>query len=119
MSRQYLGPVDVLQQCATNFSDRPQKSIFVNYGPAMDPRRLAQWAVIAAAGLLAIMSGVDGAGLVGQAHADDPPCVVSGPDSCPDQANLVKTNPPPPRRYQKVCQPAGMAGVHCILRPIP
>ncbi len=85
----------------------------------MEPRRLVRQAVIAGMAALAIISGVGGAGLVGQAHADDPTCVPSATDSCPDHANLVNTNPPPQRRYQKVCQPAGMAGVHCVLRPIP
>lgn len=78
-----------------------------------------QRAVIVGAGMLAIFGGVGGAGLVGQAHADDPPCVATATNSCPDHANLVNTNPPPKRHLQNYCQPAGVAGAHCFQRWVP
>lgn len=91
----------------------------MDYGPGMELRSLTRRALIAGAGTLAIISGVGVAGSVGLAHADDPPCVASATDSCPDHANLVNTNPPPKRHTQVFCQPAGMAGQHCFQRLVP
>jgi hypothetical protein len=91
----------------------------MEYGSGMEPKNLARRTVIAGAGMLAIFSGVGGAGLFGQAHADDPACVANPTDSCPDQANLVNTNPPPKRHIEVFCQPAGMAGQHCSHRWVP
>jgi len=81
-------------------------------------RKLAQRAVIAGAGMLAIISGVGGAGLLGSAHADDPPCVANAVDTCPRLADLPKPDSPP-RHVQVFCQPAGMAGQHCFQRLVP
>jgi hypothetical protein len=119
MSRQYLGSVDLQQQCETDFSNCLQKSTLVNYGPTMDSRKLTQRIVIAAAGPLVIMAGVGSVGLLGQADADDPTCVPSATDSCPDRANLVSTQPPAQRHLQTYCQGAGMAGTHCFQRWVP
>jgi hypothetical protein len=52
-------------------------------------RKLGLRAVIAGASVLTIMSAVDGADLLGQAHAD-PRCATSGADPCQPQAD-----PPP------------------------
>jgi len=73
----------------------------------MEPRKLVQRAVIAGAAMLAMISGVGGAGLLGQAHADNPDCVASVADQCPRLVDVPKLDPPPPRRIQTFCQPAG------------
>jgi hypothetical protein len=118
MSRQYLDAVDLMQQCGSNFSNSQQTSIFVNYGPVMELRKLAQRVVIAIAGPLIVIGGVDGAQPRVQAHADNPDCVANAIDPCPDQANLVKTDPPQ-RHLQTFCQGAGMGGAHCFQRWVP
>lgn len=119
MSRQYLGSVDLLQHCDTNFSVSPQKSTFMDYGPGMEPRKLVQRAMVAGAGMLAIVSGVGGAGLLGQAHADNPTCVVNAVDPCPRLADAPKPDAPRPPHVRTICQPAGMAGQHCFQRLVP
>jgi hypothetical protein len=118
MSRQYLGSVDPLQQCGSNFSNTQQTSIFVDYGPAMGLRKSVQRVVIAFAGMLLAISDVGGTELLAQAHADNPDCVATATDSCPDHANLVKTDPPQ-RHLQTICQGAGMGGAHCFQRWVP
>lgn len=83
-------------------------------------RKLVQRAVIAGAAMLAIISGVGGAGLLGQARADNPDCVANVTDSCPRLADLPKPDPPPQRHIQRFCQPAGaMWGTHCFQRWVP
>jgi hypothetical protein len=89
----------------------------MDYSPAMEPWRFVQRAVIAVAGMLAIISGVGGADLLGQAHADNPDCVANAVNSCPRLVDAPK--PDPPRRIQTFCQPAGMAGQHCFQRLAP
>jgi hypothetical protein len=56
-------------------------------------RKLGLRAVIADASVLTIMSAVDGADLLGQAHAH-PRCATSGADPCQAQAD------PPPQRIR-------------------
>jgi hypothetical protein len=119
MSRQYLGSVDLLQHCDTNFAVSQQKSTFVNYSPRMEPRKLAQRAVIAGAGMLAIVNGVGGADLLAKAHADNPNCVVNAVDQCPRLADAPKPDAPRPPHVRTFCQPAGMAGQHCFQRLVP
>lgn len=83
-------------------------------------RKLARRAVIAGAGMLTITSCVGGAGLLGQAHADDPHCVVNVTVPCPQQADLPNPDPPRPPRIRVFCQPAGSAwGTHCFQRWVP
>lgn len=83
-------------------------------------RKLAQRAVIAGAGVLAIISGIGGADLVAQAHADNPACVASLSESCPQQADLPQPDPPRRSHVQVYCQPAGaMWGAHCFHRWVP
>src|ERR1700741_2120741 len=117
MRGQYLDSVDAVRQCEINFSDKPRTSTFVNYIPAMEPRRLVPRAVIAGAGMLAIIIGVGGGGLRGQTPAGDPPCVASAADAC--LVNVPRPAPPPRRQPQTFCQPAGMAGQHCFQRWVP
>ena len=93
----------------------------MNYGPAMDTRsatrEFVQRVVIAGAALLGIIGGLGGAGLVGQAHADDPPCLAGAADPC--LVGAPRSDPPPQRRTQTVCRPAGMAGQHCFQQRVP
>jgi hypothetical protein len=80
-------------------------------------RKSAQRAVLAGLGLLAISIGVGPVGLVGRAHADDPPCVATATDSCPSLVHAPK--PDAPRRpHWAHCQPAGPhGGAQCTLAP--
>jgi hypothetical protein len=72
-------------------------------------RESAWRAVVAAFGMLAIMSGVGGADLLGQAHADPPWCFVNGEDRCED--------PPGPPHIEVHCEGAGSKwGGHCFQR---
>jgi hypothetical protein len=91
-------------------------------------RKLAQRAVIAGAGTLAIISGVGGVDLLGQAHADDPQCIANATDACPQQADLARADPPradPPRadppQLSRVCTGGGpfSGGAHCWQVPAP
>jgi hypothetical protein len=59
-------------------------------------RKLGLRAVIAGASVLTIMSAVDGADLLGQAHAD-PRCATSGADPCQPQADPPPQADPTPR----------------------
>lgn len=78
--------------------------------------KLAQRAVIAGVGALAIIGAVGGADLLGQARADNPPCVTGTTQPCPapvpDSANAPSQRPGP----QLVCTSAGMFGQHCYRR---
>lgn len=72
--------------------------------------------LIAGAGLGAMIIGIGDGDLVGQAHADSPPCVESAAEPCLQHTDQAATAPVPPRRYQVVCQPAGIFGAHCYRR---
>lgn len=65
-----------------------------------------------------IASDVGGAKLLGQAHADDPPCVTDSTNPCPPQRGELAISPSP-RRTQTICSPAGMAGQHCYRQLLP
>jgi hypothetical protein len=81
-------------------------------------RNLAQRAVIAGAGLLAIISGVGGADLIGQAHADNPECVANAMDTCPRLVDAPRPDAPRAPHVWLRCQPAGPhGGAHCIQAP--
>jgi hypothetical protein len=88
-------------------------------------RKLAQRAVIAGASVLAIMSAVGGADLLGQAHANEPQCVANATDPCRPQADPLQADPPPadpphPPRIQVYCQPVGpKSGVFCYRWIVP
>jgi hypothetical protein len=82
--------------------------------------KLAQRAVIAGAGVLAIISAVGGADLLGQAHADNPQCVANAMDPCPVLADAPNADPPHSPQVQTFCQPAGSKwGTHCFRRIAP
>jgi hypothetical protein len=82
--------------------------------------KLALRAMIAGVSALVVASGVGGAGLLGQAQANNPQCVASPTDPCPppadgsanppSQARLQDPNPP---RMHVYCQPAGKVGAFC------
>lgn len=91
----------------------------MDYGLGMESRKLVQRAIIAGAAVLGIVSGVGGADLLGQAHADNPDCVASAVDSCPRLADAPKPDNPRPPRVRTFCQGAGMAGQHCFQRLVP
>jgi hypothetical protein len=59
-------------------------------------RKLGLRAVIAGASVLTIMSAVDGADLLGQAHAD-PRCAASGGGSMPTASGPAAASGPTPR----------------------
>jgi hypothetical protein len=81
-------------------------------------RELAQRALIAGVGTLAIMSTVGGADLLGQAQADDPPCVVNATDACPRLADAPQPGAPRPPRAWLRCQPGGPhGGALCVQAP--
>jgi hypothetical protein len=83
-------------------------------------RKTAQRAVIAGAGVLAIISGVGGTDLVAQAHADNPECVAGTTELCSQSADLPQPDPPRRSHVQVYCQPAGaMWGAHCVHRWVP
>lgn len=82
-------------------------------------RNVVLRAVIAGAGALAIMSGVGGTDLVGQAHADDPVCVADAVDSCPRLADTPKPYATPRSHIRVSCQPAGIFGQHCRQLRVP
>jgi len=82
--------------------------------------RLAQRAVLAAAGMLAIISGVGGADLLGQAHADEPDCVANMTDPCLQHEDLPNPDPPPRSHIRVTCQPGGSKwGAFCVQRWVP
>ena len=85
-------------------------------------RRLGLRAVIAGASVLTIMSAVDAADLLGQAHADDPQCVANAADPCP-QADPPQGDPPRarPPQLSRVCTGGGpkTGGAHCWQVPAP
>lgn len=83
----------------------------------MEPGKLVQRAGLAAAGMLAIVSGIGGAALLGQARADEPACVAGAADPC--LVDAPRPDPQPQRRTQTVCRPAGMAGQHCFQQRVP
>jgi hypothetical protein len=80
---------------------------------------LAQRAVIAGAGMLAIISGVGSADLLAQARADNPDCVANAVDSCARLVDAPKPDAPPRSHIRVTCQPAGMFGQHCRQQWIP
>jgi hypothetical protein len=82
-------------------------------------RKFAQRAVIASAGMLAIISGVGGTGLLGQAHADDPNCVANAVDQCPRLVDAPRPDAPPRSHTRVTCQPAGIFGQHCTKHWVP
>jgi len=67
-------------------------------------RKLAQLAVIVAAGVPTIMSAVGGADLLGPAHADGPACIANATDPCPPQADPPQADPP---QLRTVCTGRG------------
>jgi hypothetical protein len=72
-------------------------------------RKLGLQAVIAGASVLTIMSAVDGADLLGQAHAD-PHCAASGADPYQSQADPPPQADPPrahPPQMGTVCTGRG------------
>ena len=81
-------------------------------------RKLAQRAVIAGASVLAIMSTVAGADLLGQAHAKDTHCVANATDPCPPQADPPQADPP---QLETVCMGGGpkTGGEHCFQEVVP
>lgn len=81
-------------------------------------RKLVQRAVVTGASMLAILSGVGGADLLGQARADEPECLANATDSCPKQANLPNADPP---QLRTVCTGGGpmTGGAHCWRVPAP
>lgn len=83
--------------------------------------KFAERALIAGAETLAIVSAVGGAGLLGRARADNPPCVANAAaDPCPQRADVPNPDPPPRNRIRVYCQPAGPhAGAHCFQHWIP
>lgn len=84
----------------------------------MEPRKFVQRIIIAGAGVLTIICGVDGAGLIGEADADTPDCVANA-TYCPGHPNLVRADPSPAHHIQTFCHPAGRAGQHCFQRWVP
>ena len=74
-------------------------------------RRFAQRAVVAAGGMLTlIMSPIDDADVLAQAHAGGPECVVNAVDQCRQQADLARAP-----HLQISCQPARL-GAFCSKR---
>jgi hypothetical protein len=79
-------------------------------------RTTAQRAVVAGAIFGAIIGGAAVAGGLGQAHADNPPCIDNPADQCAQKADQAATVPLPQRPFKLVCQPAGNFGAHCYRR---
>jgi hypothetical protein len=69
-------------------------------------KKLAQRTVIAGASVLAIVSAVGGADLLGQARADDPPCVADVTDPCAQQ-DPPQADPPHRSHIRIFRQPGG------------
>jgi hypothetical protein len=69
-------------------------------------RRLAKRAVIAGTSALVIMSAVGGAELLGQAHADAPPCVANVTDPRAQQ-DPPQVDPRHRNHIRVFCQPGG------------
>jgi hypothetical protein len=85
-------------------------------------RRLTRRALIASAGAVLLLSGVDGADVMGQAHAD-PLCAANMRDPCQQQvdqqqAEVPHPAPPPRHRIWVSCAPAAL-GAHCMQRSLP
>jgi hypothetical protein len=81
-------------------------------------RKLARRAAIAGAGLLAIISCVGGADLIGPAHADNPECVANATVTCPRLVDAPRPDAPRPPRVWLHCQPAGPhGGAQCVQQP--
>jgi hypothetical protein len=85
-------------------------------------RRLTRWALIAGAGVVLVLSGIDGAEVMGQAHAD-PLCAPDVAESCQhqvdqQQADVPNPVPPPRHRIWVSCAPAAL-GAHCTQRSVP
>lgn len=86
-------------------------------------RKLTRRALIAGTGVLVMLSGVDGADVMGQAHADDPICGANAVEPCQQQvdqqqAELPNPAPPPRRKVWVSCAPAAL-GAHCTQRSVP
>jgi hypothetical protein len=82
-------------------------------------RRLAKRAVIAGTSALVIMSAVGGAELLGQAHADAPPCVANVTDPCAQQ-DPPQVDPPHRDHIRVFCQPGGAKwGAFCRQQWVP
>jgi hypothetical protein len=81
-------------------------------------RKLTQRAVIAGASVLAIMSAVGGADLLGQVHADDTHCMANATGPCPPQADPPRADPP---QLRTVCTGGGpkTGGAHCHREIVP
>ncbi|BBZ14199.1 hypothetical protein MBRA_43940 [Mycobacterium branderi] len=82
-------------------------------------RRLAQRAVVTAAGVLVMLSGAGVTGLPGQARADNPQCVADQTDPCPapvegsaDTASQSRMQPTSRPHIRRLCQPARI-GAFC------
>jgi hypothetical protein len=86
-------------------------------------RKLMQRALIAGASVLAIMSAVDGANLLGQAHANEPQCIANATGPCPPQADPPQPDPPraDPPQLRTVCTGGGpkTGGGHCFQEIVP
>jgi hypothetical protein len=89
--------------------------------PRGGTKKLVQRVVIGGVGVLAIISG--GAGLAGQARADNPDCVADVTNACPQQAqqaNAPRPDPPPRSHIRVYCQPGGSKwGAFCFQRWVP
>ncbi len=86
-------------------------------------RRVTRRALIAGAGVLVMLSGVDGADVMGQAHADEPFCTPNAAEPCQrqvdqQQAEVPSPAPPPRHRIWVSCAPAAL-GAHCMQRMAP
>lgn len=113
--RSWLVPSDVSLSSGqrAEFPDRLQP----RNGALPAVPKLPQGAVIADATSLTASAGA-GVDLLGQANADDPPCVVDPANPCPPAVGS-SANSPSPRRTQTTCRPAGIFGQHCFRRIVP
>ena len=76
-------------------------------------RKLAQRGVVLGAGMLAIMTGIGGADVLGQARADGPQCLANATNPCRPPAD--------PPQLRTVCIGGGpkSGGAHCWRVPAP
>ena len=86
--------------------------------PAFRPAVLTQDVSLSEHFKKVIASAVGGGKLLGQAYADDPPCVTDSTTPCPPQRGDLANSPSPPRT-QTICRPAGIFGQHCYRRLVP
>jgi hypothetical protein len=86
-------------------------------------RKVTRRALVAGAGVLVLLSGVDGADVMGQARAEEPPCGPDVTEPCQQQvdqqqADLPSPAPPPRHKVWLSCSPAAL-GAHCTQRWLP